>query len=143
MLVLTDLTAERSMACMLERERKRLELIVSAVTDGGNFFDAIESYRALLNDGLPGMLAHEGPPEAVAGEVYRAIHTFKGLLNQFSFATSPVALHDVESSLADLLNEPGLAIARIAQAIPLQTLHACLAQDLAILSDALDRKSVV
>lgn len=137
MMVLTDITAERSMASMLDRERKRLELIVSAVTDSTNFFDAIESYRELLTSGLPGLFARDGESRAVANEVYRAIHTFKGLLNQFSFPASPVALHDVESQLADLLHEQGLTVRRVAEATPLEMLRARLAEDLAILSDAL------
>ena len=43
MVVLTDITAERHMATLLSRERRRLELIVMAVSDSRNFFETMPS----------------------------------------------------------------------------------------------------
>jgi PAS domain-containing protein len=137
MMVLTDITAQRAMATMLDKERKRQELIVAAVTDGGNFFDAVEDYRELLTQGLPALFSRLDAPEAMAREAYRVIHTFKGLLNQFSFPASPQALHDVEGKLANLLCEPNLTAERIICATSIDTLKVHLSDDLTILSNAL------
>lgn len=136
MVVLTDITEERAMAAMLGRERKRLELIAAAVTDGRSFFDAIESYRMLLDREIPELLARGDDPHTLGREAYRAVHTFKGLLNQFGLQASPTALHRIETALAATLTQPP-DIGRLVRALALDTLRACLNEDLAVLSGAL------
>jgi two-component system chemotaxis sensor kinase CheA len=80
MLVLTDITAERRMAAMLERERHRLELIVKAVSDN-NFFETVDGF---LNFSRRACAATpKAPPE-----LYWRF-TPSRLLNQFSFPTAP------------------------------------------------------
>lgn len=136
MVVLTDVTEERKMAVMLDRERKRLELIAAAVTDGRSFFEAIDSYRELLDSGLPELRRRGGDPRALAQEAYRAIHTYKGLLNQFGLQESPNALHRIESALADTLAHQ-IDADRLGQVLALDTLQSCLREDMAILASAL------
>lgn len=96
MVVLTDITGEKALAAQVARERTRLELIVSAVTYGNDFFDAIAEFTAFVQDG-PGMW--RGGDRAV---LYRTIHTFKGTFNQLGFHHLPTALHEVESALQRL-----------------------------------------
>jgi ABC-type amino acid transport substrate-binding protein/signal transduction histidine kinase len=93
MLMLTDATEAAALAARLDRERKRLEMIVAAVTEGRDFADAAADFRALAS--LPaGRIAALGLPE-----LYRRIHTFKGTFSQFGFHDLPAALHQVEERL--------------------------------------------
>jgi hypothetical protein len=71
------------------RERRRLELIVMAVSDSRNFFETIDAFREFLANGLPRMLQSTHAPQLQAKELYREIHTYKGLLSQFSFPKAP------------------------------------------------------
>jgi PAS domain S-box-containing protein len=138
MVVLTDITAERRMADLLRSERQRLELIVMAVSDSRNFFETIEAFREFLSVGLVRSLQREGAAQVIAKDLYREIHTYKGLLSQFSFPDAPKALHDTETRLSGLLSL-GEALTRhqLVQFVSPQALQTPFDSDLAILSDAL------
>jgi len=138
MVILTDIAEERRMAAMLNSERRRLELIVMAVTDSRNFFDTIDAFREFFAHGLPRMLNGTATPKILANELYREIHTYKGLLNQFSFPSTPKALHDIETRLSGLLSlGDSLTRQRIAELVSPEALHAPFAEDIAVLSNAL------
>lgn len=138
MVVLTDVTAERRLEQKVESERRRLEMIVAAVTDSRDFFDTVGTFSAFITAGLNLLLASVGPPALIVRELYRQVHTFKGLMNQLSFLQTPVALHALESQLSGL-RRPGSEVSRqsisdVMQAAPLQLVFDA---DLAVLRDAL------
>lgn len=144
MLVLTDITAERRMAALLERERHRLELIVKAVSDSRNFFETIDAFLAFLTQGLPRLLQTSAAPQTLAKELYREVHTYKGLLNQFSFPTAPAALHDTESRVSGLLAlGHALSVQQLSDAVSADVLQTAFNADLALLSDALGEEFLV
>ncbi|MEI7838999.1 MAG: ATP-binding protein [Methylococcaceae bacterium] len=137
MVILTDITQERHIATMLEKERQHLELIVMAVSDSRNFFDIIDGFRVFLAQ-LPSELLKKIPPHNLTKELYREIHTYKGLLNQFSFPNTPKVLHNIESDLSNLLALGNtLKSSQIAAAISPSVLQISFDEDLAILTDAL------
>lgn len=100
MLVLTDVTDKCALEAEVERERKRLAMIVAAVRDKDDFFSVLEAYDRFIRARIRG--------EAVEGvdggwdlpSLYRHVHTFKGLLLQLDFIETPGALHRLESLLA-------------------------------------------
>ena len=138
MLVLTDITDERRMAAMLDSERLRLELIVMAVSDSRNFFETIDGFRAFLGQGLPLLLHGAAAPPSLAIDLYREIHTYKGLLSQFSFPNTPKVLHAIETQISGLL-APGVALKMepLLGLVSPEALQISFDADLAILSDAL------
>ena|GEM_PF-2040609 len=108
MVVLTDVTEERRLKERVESERQRLEMIVAAVTDSRDFFDTVDAYRAFVCFDLPKMIIQlSEAPAAVVQEIYRQVHTYKGLLNQFSFQQTPLLLHEIERQLDGLLQSKG------------------------------------
>ncbi len=138
MLVLTDMTAERRMAAMLESERRQLELIVMAVADSRSFFEATDGFQEFLEQDLPLALSSGQAPRVIAKQLYREIHTYKGLLNQFSFPNAPTALHAVETFLSEFLaSEASGTTQQLASIVSAQALQTVLDADLAVLSDAL------
>jgi predicted ATPase/GAF domain-containing protein/signal transduction histidine kinase len=126
MLVLTDVTAERRLRERVAEERRNLEMIVAAVTDGHDFFDTVSAVRTFARTGMEAVLASDAPPMEVLRTLYREVHTLKGLLNQFSFTASPKALHALEDRLTvlrDGAEAPTLeAIAAVMRAVPYETL---------------------
>ncbi|MBK7003525.1 MAG: PAS domain S-box protein [Rhodoferax sp.] len=138
MVVLTDITAQRHTESLLRQERQRLELIVMAVSDRRNFFETIDAFREFLGTDLPRMLQSRQAPLLLAKDLYREIHTYKGLLSQFSFPSIPKVLHEIESRLASLLSlGEALTIQQLGCLASSQTLQAPFEADLAVLSEAL------
>jgi signal transduction histidine kinase len=141
MVVLTDISEERRITAMLESERSRLEMIVTAVSDSRNFFDIIDAFKEFLAEGLPRILNSKIAAPIIARELYRHIHTFKGSLNQFGFQHTPKTLHDIESRLSEL-QSLGDKISRknIAAIISQKNLQSTFDEDLAIIDDALGKE---
>ncbi len=127
MVILTDVTQTQLLAQEVDRERKRLEMIVLAVTEGEAFAGLARDYEQFLAEELADVVARISEPGR-ASELYRRLHTFKGLLAQFSFPSSPTALHEIESQLA--ASEP-------AQALDWGRLRAAFERDLTMVTDAL------
>lgn len=100
MLILTDVTETTLLAREVESERKRLEMIVLALTESEAFTSLVADYRRFLEQEL-GELIIQIDKGAGRSELHRRLHTFKGLLAQFSFPLSPASIHDVESRLAE------------------------------------------
>jgi PAS domain-containing protein/signal transduction histidine kinase len=138
MVILTDVTEQRLLEAKVEAERRRLEMIVSAVTDSRDFFETVDAFREFIADGLPALLNASSPPGLKLSELYREVHTFKGLMNQFSFTHTPEALHRLESQLEALRQRDATPsrqqIEAVVQAVPLRAL---LDADLGVLREAL------
>lgn len=103
MLVLTDNTEERRLAEKLEVEHKRLQMVVAAVTDNRGFFDTVEAFERFLEDELPALISSSATPDRLVQDLYREVHTYKGVLNQFNFQDAPVGLHRIEEHLAEMI----------------------------------------
>ncbi|GEM_PF-485557 len=120
MLVLTDITEERRLEEKLRGEHRLLQMVVAAVTDRHDFFDAITAFRDFLGMEIPQMIRSGIPAPELLEEMYREIHTYKGTLNQFSFQHTPKALHALEGRLSEM---------RAMTDSPLATeIEACLAE---------------
>ncbi|MBI5165078.1 MAG: sensor histidine kinase [Magnetospirillum sp.] len=130
MLVLTDVTEARSLARQVERERKRLEMIVAAVSDGHDFFGALAELRRFVGEDM-------AAPQPLA-TVYRQVHTFKGTFSQFSFQHLPAALHALEHRLQAMSEAPETAdAAAIRRALSDADCPGALERDLAAIRDVL------
>ncbi|CUW41614.1 putative histidine kinase [Magnetospirillum sp. XM-1] len=103
MLVLSDVTERKRLNDAVDRERHRMEMVLAAVTDQDDFFAALDGFREFVAAGSSSW------SERAPVELYRAIHTFKGTFNQFGFQRLPAQLHDVETQLRELDQEPSSA----------------------------------
>lgn len=90
MLIVSDVTAKVALEQTVERERRKQDLIVSAVVEGRELFATLNEFRAFL-----------------AGEVkvsdidtlYREVHTFKGSFGQFNCFNLAQSLHQAEERI--------------------------------------------
>jgi two-component system chemotaxis sensor kinase CheA len=124
MVVMSDVSDERVLAERVARETSRLEMIVAAVTDGTDFFAAVEEFRAFAQRG-----ADEWRQRSPA-DLHRTIHTFKGTFNQFGFHRLPAALHAAETTLRN-------SAAESADVVFAEDWQALLDSDLRTIADAL------
>lgn len=138
MLILSDMTEAKNLAEQVERESRRLEMIVAAVTDGPDFFAAVDEFKEFIESGTP---AWENKP---CVDLYRAIHTFKGTLNQFGFHCLPQQLHITESLLQPLIetNQDGVVTAALIASVFAAPWQELLEEDLLALSQVLGHEFV-
>jgi two-component system chemotaxis sensor kinase CheA len=141
MVVLADITERDRLAATLTREHRQLSMVVAAVTESLDFFDAVQSFRRFLDEELPERLSSALPGQRLVQDLYRDIHTYKGVLGQFSFAATPDALHALEEKLAELVQReasPGLPeiAAVVDRGVLLQALEVDLDSLRSILGDA-------
>lgn len=138
MVVLRDITTERRLAERVASEHRRLGLIVAAVTDSRDFFDAVTSFREFISAHVSEELPWHGTPAALLQEVYRQVHTFKGVFNQFSMEKTPAALHGLEERLDDLRRSlDKITAGEITGLLQSARLWETLNQDLAVVRKAL------
>ncbi len=143
MVVLTDISGERQLETRLEAERRHLEMIVAAVTESRDFFDTVQAFQTFAGEGLDQLVGADAAPSLIVKELYRQVHTFKGLLNQFSFDQTPLALHALESQLEDLRQAgPDVSPQQLGEVALMWPLAALLEADLNILRDALGAEFV-
>ncbi len=143
MLVLTDVTDRCALEAEVERERRRLAMIVAAVRDKDDFFSALAQYERFIRARARGETGTD-PDGGVDGgwdlpSLYRHVHTFKGLLSQLECIHSPGALHELESVLSAWRagGEDAADPARFAAAWTDCGCDAALDRDLAIIREAL------
>lgn len=139
MLIITDITEQRRLEARVAEEQTRLRFIVAAATESAELFEVLDDYRNFRENTLPRLLA--APDEELAAglaEIYRQVHTFKGLFGQLEFFHLPRCLHQYESALNRLRRDlaekkPDRTVLEKEQALADQA----LAQELAVLQETL------
>ncbi|MBV5320411.1 MAG: hypothetical protein JZU62_01890 [Sulfuricurvum sp.] len=99
MLILTDVTDKKNLEKNIERERNTLKMVVSAISNSDEFFELLEEYQTFLA-GRESFVEFDQTSTHNLSELYRTIHTYKGLFAQKDFITTPQGLHKVESKLS-------------------------------------------
>jgi len=139
MLIITDITEQRRLEARVAEEQIRLRFIVAAVTESAELFEVLDDYQNFSKNTLPRLLA--APDEELAAglaEIYRQVHTFKGLFGQMEFLHLPRRLHQYESALNRLRRDlarqqPDRALLEQEQILADQALE----QELAVLRETL------
>ncbi|MGM0642534.1 MAG: ATP-binding protein [Thermodesulfobacteriota bacterium] len=102
MLVITDITENVRLENQMEDEHKRLSFIVTALENKSDLLDTIDRFQDFLYKDHDPQSARGRHRSDTAGEIFRMVHTFKGLFNQFEMRNTGECLHQTESLLADL-----------------------------------------
>ncbi len=145
MLILTDLTREKQLEQDVENERQRLKFVVSTLRDAQDTFAIIEDYNTFKLRTLPEILEKfsknrddEGiNSQAILSDIYRSVHTFKGLFAQQGFISLPEWLHVMENRLSEmLLHDPPSTEGLEALIVAFQD-ETRLEKDLAVIRDVL------
>ena len=102
MLILTDITAKKLLEKKINREKNILKMIVTIVSDREEFFELSDDFEE-LNISKKNLVKLDKTPLHNATEIYRIIHTFKGLFSQKEMNSVVVKLHKLESELSDAI----------------------------------------
>jgi two-component system chemotaxis sensor kinase CheA len=150
MLILTDISDEKALQEKVRQERQRLEFIVNAMEHRNDLLDTLDAWQQFQAVTLPALLdeattaaaaghaAHEAAGAAALAEIYRQIHTYKGLFAQDGLPSIPQQLHELESRLAALRDDAnGFSAADIRRVLAHIDLAEPLAADLALLRETL------
>jgi hypothetical protein len=147
MLIMTDVTDKKNLEINIERERNRLKMIVSAISDSDELFELIEGYQIFLSE-RGGCIVEEHTSIQNLTELYRNVHTYKGLFAQKDFITTPLGLHKVESRLSLWIEEGKVSNDTIQTMVNKIDFESWLKKDTDILretlgDDFMDKKSAI
>lgn len=138
LLILTDISSQKELEEGIRQERTRLKLIVSAVRETVEFFEVLKDFEGIESGRFEALLAADAPPMSILNEIYRNIHTFKGLFQQMDFIHLPQVLHELEARLSALRRmENGPNPGAIGAALALCDLRQARLRDLAVIEEAL------
>lgn len=102
MIILTDITAQKLLEKKINKERNILKMIVSVVSDSEEFFELYDDFEELQKSKTT-LVDLTKTPLHNATEIYRIIHTFKGLFSQKEMKSVVANLHKLESNLSDVI----------------------------------------
>ncbi|MBF0572684.1 MAG: hypothetical protein HQK69_02845, partial [Desulfamplus sp.] len=126
MLVLTDITREKILEQHVENERKRLKFVITAVRETRDFFAIVDELNQFKQITLPHLFTrikqsvgaisehqnfinnineHQDLINEMLYEMYRHIHTFKGLFAQQEFIYFPQFLHEMETQISKTIGK--------------------------------------
>lgn len=147
MLILTDVTDKKNLEKNIERERNRLKMIVSAISNSDELFELLEGYQSFLSQ-REFFVTFDHTPLQNLTELYRTVHTYKGLFAQKDFITTQEGLHKVESRLSLWLQEGTISNKTIQTMLNKIDFELWLKKDIDILRDTLgddfmDKKSTI
>ncbi len=91
MLILTDITEELALNEQISKEQSKLKFVVSVFKEKDDVQALVEDFKSFLKN-------------KEQDELYKSIHTFKGLFSQFDFYFLPKELHRVEGYISDKKN---------------------------------------
>lgn len=102
MMRLVDITEAESLKQQLVDEKKHLLFVVEVVSDPKEFFDLKQDYQAFVEQGYLSVIEQTPSIDLAIQQLYRKIHTFKGVFLQKALLHTPIVLHQLELDLSAL-----------------------------------------
>jgi signal transduction histidine kinase len=139
MVILTDVTDKKNLEKNIEDEHNTLKMVVSAISNSDEFFELLEEYQNFLEH--RNTIVNKDKTSAHnLTELYRIIHTYKGLFSQKDFITTPKGLHKVESKLTSLLESNTISNEALQILMDKIDFEGWLAKDIKIVSQILGKE---
>lgn len=136
MLILTDITAKKLLEKKINREKNILKMIVAVVSDSEEFFDLSDDFEE-LHISKKNLVKTDKTPLHNATEIYRLIHTFKGLFSQKEMNNVVVNLHKLESSFSDAIASQDTTNKNLQELLDESDFSGWLKKDVDIIKDIL------
>lgn len=99
MMILTDITKRKALEQNRDEERKNLKMVVFAATHPRDVVREIEKFEHHFLPSFQDKTATSMPAEAIMAQLYRAIHTYKGIFAQYGMFRTEKNLHELEEVL--------------------------------------------
>ncbi|MFK5984388.1 MAG: ATP-binding protein [Pseudomonadota bacterium] len=136
MLIFTDITAKKILEKKINREKNILKMIVAVVSDSEEFFELYDEFEGLIQ-AKSSLIDQQKTPLHNATELYRLIHTFKGLFAQKEMNSLVANLHKLESSLSDAISSQENCNEKLQQLLDESDFESWLLKDITIIKDVL------
>jgi two-component system, chemotaxis family, sensor kinase CheA len=104
MVIINDISDKIMLENQVDKERRRLKMVVGAVVDSRSFFDNIEAYKNFFQYEIHKLLEKEVSLREVLDTIFMRVHTFKGIMALKEMNHTVEKLHDLESEI-DTLKE--------------------------------------
>lgn len=140
MLILTDVTIHKELETHIYCERNRLKFVVSTVRESDDFFEIVDDFNYFFTEKIPALFSENVKTKDMLPDIYRSVHTFKGLFAQQDFENIPEALHNLETSLVKLSKEGSISINNVVELLESSECQHALDKDLATIEEALGKE---
>lgn len=138
MLILTDVTEKRALEKRLEIEKNKLQMVVSAIENRSELFELLDEYSEFMANRRDLVEDEQSALDNIT-EIYREVHTFKGLFAQKDFIVTPMGLHKLEEKLSLLLDDTASTNEQLFTLMKKVELENWLERDLAVLEQVLGK----
>jgi two-component system chemotaxis sensor kinase CheA len=136
MLVLTDITAKKILQKKINREKNTLKMIVAVVSDSEEFFELNDEFEKLIATKST-LVDSTKTPLHNATEIYRIIHTFKGLFSQKEMVFIVANLHQLETELSNTISSQENTNDKLQNLLDSSDLQTWFLKDINIIKDIL------
>lgn len=104
MLILTNITHKKKLEQKIKQEQQLLKMIVTIISDTAQFYELINDFNSFNADKLK-IFELNNSALFNLSEIYREIHTFKGLFSQLYMSNSVKNLHSFESKISEYIKD--------------------------------------
>ena len=104
MMILTNITAQKKLEQKVKKEQQILKMIVTIVSDKEQFTDVLEEYKE-FNEQKLNIFELNNSILLNLSELYRDIHTYKGLFSQFYMVNIVKKLHTFETEISEYIKD--------------------------------------
>lgn len=139
MMKMVDITEAETLKQALIDERKHLLFIVEVILEPKEFFTLSEDYQYFIHQGYKTGLAENNSVTEKIMQLYREIHTFKGIFLQKYLLHTPHVLHSLELDLAALKHQAHYTSQELIALVDSYHLSDYFKQDLSYLHNALGK----
>jgi len=139
MLIMVDIQDHIELQSRIRRENLQTGFLLNALESRNDLLDALAAWKTFFETDLPKLLVYKAASNEAAAEVFRQIHTFKGLFGQEGFPSLTDALHALETHLSEISLQPDYVIEDFREAIEAANLEKHLDSDIGFLTDRLGK----
>ncbi|MDP5138265.1 ATP-binding protein [Rheinheimera baltica] len=136
MVILSDITEQKTLQHELLQQQQQAGFIVYALTQSDEVRATLLAFRQFIDTQLANKI-WSNPGNAELRELFREVHTYKGLLAQIYCPHFPEVLHQLEEALQNILNDPAMAVGFHLSEAQFEQLSALLADVMAVLEQHL------
>ena len=104
MLILTNITSQKKLEKKIKKEQEVLKMIVSIVSEPDTFYEIKDEYKEFINS-YEDLIDTTKTPLHNISNMYRTIHTYKGIFSQLYMQDIANHLHDLESDISKMIQE--------------------------------------
>ncbi len=141
MMILTDITERKMLEDKMAEEKLVLKMLSNAYSNEDSMRCQISDFYDFINHNLSELFQSNLPTEDLIYEVFRAIHTFKGIFSQLVMVHTVSTLNDIENTLSEYMkNNEDKNILSFQKLILSFELEKVLDKDLSILTNTLGNK---